>query len=213
MASTEVIAGVGLAASEITSGHWLTFSGGVLVGGLSIAATIGIAWRQRIIEIRDRTADRTAKEQRDREERDRQARILNRELWADEHRDIRELLNLGETIIIKVIAKGPCTAAELATLQLDEFKTKAVQLSGWGVEALREPLLELADLAERLIGNAVPEPTEVIAAYSTASGGTVPEDMHPRAGWNIAISQNDVARELRTKIAAARVTLKTEWGQ
>jgi hypothetical protein len=215
--SPRVIFWIAEAASHgIANGDWLSLATGVLVGMCAMALAILIAWRQRVIQVRDRSADQAARqaeqEQLEGAERDRQARLSRRDVWRAEYEEDRELLRLGEDIAYQVCNRGPFTAVGLRSLRLDEFIMEAEQLADRGVESLRGPLLKLAGLGQHLSQVAVPPDEEAVTRYAgSGEHDGVSAQLPPHALQRLAVSQDRIARELAEEITAAWPILRAEW--
>jgi hypothetical protein len=181
---------------------------------LTIGLTIFIAWRQRIFQLRDRSADRAALEQQqqaEREERHRQEdRVARRDVWRQEYDEIRELLKRGEAIAYQIRNHGPLTAAELTAASVDAFTMEAEQLSRRGVEPLRAPLLKIAAIGQELARTAAPDDTTVVAAYQT--GSPVAQALQPRSLQRLAVQQDRAAQDLTDEIDPCWQLLRDEWG-
>lgn len=179
---------------------WPTFVSGVVIGALSIAAAVGIAWWQRVIQVRDRNADRESEGAREREQATRGER---REVWRADYLDIRALLERGEEIAYRVRRDGPCTAADFNVLGVATLRMDSERLAGRGVQRLREPLLMLASKADELFRNAVQEH----ATLAAEPGGTW---LHH--AQRLAVLQDRAARDVTEQVALAWQTLREEWG-
>ncbi|MEU0081970.1 hypothetical protein ABZY58_29050 [Micromonospora tulbaghiae] len=204
--------GVDLAMHGVTNGDWLGFGGGIAIGVLAVAVAVAVAWWQRLIQLRDRAADRAEQQRRQDDERDRERRLDHRDVWRAEYEEIRELLKLGGDIAYRAMHEGPHTIAEQAGMGLARFKMKADQLAGRCPDTLQKPLLRIATLADRLAHAPVPEAADVVAAYTTAAGHPVPAHLQVRAAHLLAIEQDRAARELAEELSAAWRTLRDEWG-
>lgn len=202
--------GVDLALSGVTNGDWLVLVSGILIGVLTIGVAVAIAWWQRLIQLRDRSADRAEQRQRELSERERQQRLADRDAWEAEYLEIRELLKLGERVAYQVVHEGPYIADELTGLGVARFRMEADQLASRCPQALHAPLLSLAKRAELLTQSAVPDPHTIEAAYAT--GGPVPARLGVRAGQLLAIQQDRAARELGEEVGIAWKVLRDEWG-
>jgi uncharacterized membrane protein len=67
---------------------WLTFISGVVIGALIIVTAVVIAWRQRVIQLRDRAADRDREDARQQEREAHEGRVARREIWRAEYEAI-----------------------------------------------------------------------------------------------------------------------------
>jgi hypothetical protein len=183
--------------------EWLMFAEGAVVGGLTIIATIVIAWRQRVIQLRDRTGERELERQRV----EHQNKIEGRAKWQPEYDEIRQCLDYGETLAYRVLDTGPCSTSELDDLGLTTLAIKCKILAERGIERLRNPLLKLADLTADLRRHAVAEGDfTTVGAYS--HGSNDPRKNLLRA----AVAQDRAAREIADQIKFARRMLREEWG-
>jgi uncharacterized membrane protein len=188
---------------------WLAFASGVLLGALAIVAAVVIAWRQRVIQLRDRAADRDLESARQREHQADKERIAQREVWRAEYDAIRKLLECGEELAYRVRNDGPYTAAGFNTLDVATFRMNAERLADRGVERLRDPLLRLASTAATLTQSAVPDQAALMRAYAQDE---VPKDMQLHVVQRQAILQDRTARDLTEQIASTWHALRTEWG-
>lgn len=188
---------------------WVAFASGVILGALAIVVAVVIAWRQRVIQVRDRAADREVENSRDREHAAYEQRVAQREMWRAEYDAIRKLLECGEELAYRVRNDGPYTAADFNALDVATFRMNAERLADRGVDRLRYPLLLLATTATVLMENAVPGQAALITADA--------QDQEPR---NIplhgiqrqAILQDRTARDLTEQIASTWQALRAEWG-
>lgn len=165
---------------------WLAFISGALIGALAIVAAIVIAWRQRVIQLRDRAADR-AKEAARQQERDaRDARVARRERWRAEYDAIQQLLERCEELAYHVRHEGPCTAADFAVLGVATLRMNSERLAERGVPRLRDPLLQLAGNLDRLVQHTSED--EITLAVGNAHGRVLDRvhlhDMQPST-WQI----------------------------
>src|SRR5215472_7041370 len=76
--------------------NWLTFTVGVITGAFGVVVPLLIAWRQRVIQIRDRAADREQYRIRELERQQREAKVGRREQRQPEYDAIRKHLDCGE---------------------------------------------------------------------------------------------------------------------
>lgn len=188
---------------------WVAFASGVILGALAIVVAVVIAWRQRVIQLRDRAADRDLENARQREHQAYEERVAQREMWRAEYEAIRKLLECGEELAYRVRNDGPYTEADFNARDVATFRMNAERLADRGVDRLRDPLLRLATTAALLTQNAVPDQTALMMAYA--------RDQAPRdISWHViqrqAILQDRTARDLAEQIAAAWQALRAEWG-
>jgi hypothetical protein len=169
---------------------WLTFTVGVITGASGTVAPVLVAWRQRVIQIRDRTADHEEVRVRELERQEREAKIRRREQWQPEYDAIRKHLDCGETLAYDVLLRGPFTKAEFDALDAVTLRMNSEILANRDVVRLCEPLLELARLFDALVENAVLE----------------------EASLRRAVLQDRAARDLVDLIKNSRRILRTEWG-
>jgi hypothetical protein len=199
-----------LAASGVGSTiGWLAFASGVILGALAIVVAVVIAWRQRVIQLRDRAADRDLETARQLEHEAHKERVAHREMWRAEYHEIRELLECGEKLAYRVRNDGPCSAADFNTLDVATFRMNAERLADRGIERLRDPLLLLASTATELTQNAAPDQAALITAYAQDQ---VPKDMQLHVIQRQAILQDRTARDLTEQIASTWHALRAEWG-
>ncbi len=192
-----------------STGGWVTFASGVILGALAIAVAVVIAWRQRVIQVRDRAADREAENTRQRDHEAHEERVAQREMWRAEYDAIRKLLECGEELAYRVRNDGPYTAADFNALDVATFRMNAERLADRGVDRLRGPLLLLATTAAVLTENAVPDLAALIMAYA--------QDQETKdISWHViqrqAILQDRTARDLTEQIASTWQALRAEWG-
>jgi hypothetical protein len=188
---------------------WLAFSSGVVLGALAIVVAVVIAWRQRVIQLRDRAADRALENARQREHEAYEERVAQREMWGAEYDAIRKLLERGEELAYRVRNDGPCTAADFNALDVATFRMNAERLADRGVERLRDPLLRLASIATALTQNAVPDQAVLMTAYAQDQ---VPKDLQLHVIQRQAILQDRTARDLTEQITCTWHALRAEWG-
>jgi hypothetical protein len=189
---------------------WLTFTVGVITGASGIVVPVLIAWRQRVIQIRDRTADHKEGRIRELEREEREAKIRRRGQWQPEYDAIRKHLDCGETLAYDVLLRGPFTTAEFDALDVTTLRMNSEILANRDVERMREPLLELAELIDDLVQNAVLDEVSLVAL----SGQTRPPDYPTtRDTFRHAVLQDRAARDLAELIKNARRILRTEWGE
>ena len=187
---------------------WPTIVPGA-VGVLGIVVAVMVAWRQRVIQLRDRAAEREQQEARRAERQAHEARIARREMWRAEYQQIRALLENGEVLAYQVRNNGPFTARGLAALDVATFRMNAERLAARGVEQLRAPLLGLATLADEFARCAVPEEEALVAGYAR---GQVPDEWGLHRVQRLAVGQDRTARDLADQVAAAWQVLRAEWG-
>jgi hypothetical protein len=197
------------AASAGSSWAWQTFVAGVVIGALTIVTAVVIAWRQRVIQLRDRAEERRREGARQREHEAQEAKIARREMWRAEYEAIRELLECGEKLAYHVRNDGPFTAARFAALDVATFRMNGERLAERGVPHLRDPLFQLAGKVDELVQAAVPDETALTAAYSRSQ---VPADMRLHRVNRQAILQDRAARGLAELIASTWQVLRMEWG-
>jgi hypothetical protein len=197
------------AADGSVAGDWLTSVASVVLGILGIVAAVVVAWRQRVIQLRDRAAERGQEEVRRLEREAHAERIARREMWRAEYEQIRTLLENGEVLAYRVRNDGPFTADGLAALDVATFQMNAERLAARGVEQLRGSLIRLAKVAEDLAQFAVPEEAVVVARYRR---GRVTRELNLHRVQRLAIGQDRTAHELAKQVAAAWRVLRVEWG-
>jgi hypothetical protein len=183
--------------------QWLTFAGGLVIGALTIVASVAIARWQRVTQLRDRAAARQLERQREREREEHDEKIAGREKWQPEYQEIRQCLDDGEKLAYSVLDNGPCTLAELEALDRAAFAIRSKILAQRGIERLRDPLLGLAGRAEELRQHAMPD--EVAA-------DRLPDGVQYRTLLREAILQDRAATCLAADIRAARQVLREECG-
>lgn len=188
---------------------WLTFASGVILGALAIVVAVVIAWRQRVIQLRDRAADRDLESARQQDHEAHEEGVAQREMWRAEYDAVRDLLERGEELAYRVRNDGPYTAAKFSALDVATFRMNAERLADRGVEGLRDPLLLLASTATVLTQSAVPDQAALMTAYAQ---GQVPKDMRLHVVQRQAILQDRTARDLAEQITAAWHALRAEWG-
>ncbi|GIJ46883.1 hypothetical protein Val02_37690 [Virgisporangium aliadipatigenens] len=193
-----------------TSSEWDAFvdvSGPVIgIVGVIIAAVGIIVARRQASRHEATTREQREQDRRAAEERDR--KIANREGWRTDHEQIRELLDRGSTLGHQVRHDGPFSGDGFDAIGLAAFRIRAEQLSSLGVEPLREPLLRLADLAERLGRTAVPADHGRIPSSTTL---TITR-RELLATHRLAVAQDRAAQELIEEVGRARQALRDEWG-
>lgn len=192
-----------------SSPGWPAFASVVILGALAIVVAVVIAWRQRVIQLRDRAADRDRENARQREREEYEERLAQREMRRAEYDEILKLLEHGEDLAYRVRNDGPCTAADFSALDVATFRMNAERLADRGVEGLRDPLLLLASTATVLTQNAVPDQAALMTAYAQ---GQVPKDMQLHVVQRQAILQDRTARDLTEQITATWHALRAEWG-
>ena len=101
---------------------WLTFTVGAITGASGIVVPVLVAWRQRVIQIRDRTADHEEGRVRELEREEREAKIRRRGQWQPEYDAIRKHLDCGETLAYDVLLRGPFTTAEFDALDVTTLR-------------------------------------------------------------------------------------------
>jgi hypothetical protein len=188
---------------------WLAFASGVILGALAIVVAVVIAWRQRVIQLRDRAADRALENARQQEHEAYEERVAQREMWQAEYDAIRKLLECGEELAYRVRNDGPYTAADFNALDVATFRMNAERLADRGVERLRDPLLQLASTVTALTQNTVPDQAALMTAYTQDQ---VPKDMQLHVIQRQAILQDRTARDLAEQIAFTWHALRAEWG-
>lgn len=189
---------------------WLTFAVGAITGALGIAVPVLVAWRQRVVQIRDRAADREQDRRRELENEEREAKIGRREQWQPEYDAIRKNLDCGETLAYHVFAQGPFTTAEFEELDVTALRINAEILAGRGVDRMSEPLLALVCLVDLLVQNAVPEEVALVTPHGQNRS---PDYATAKASLRHAVLQGRAARDLAELIKHARRILRTEWGE
>jgi hypothetical protein len=189
--------------------EWLTFAEGVVLGALSIAAAIMIAWRQRVFQLRDRDSERQRERALELERREREARIARREKWQPEYEAIRKHLDCGETLAFRVLLNGPYTHAEFDALDVATFRINSEILAVRGVERLHGQLQTIASRVDDLVSNAVPDQAALVAANGLNS---LPHGTQLTSLLRLAVIQDRTARDLAGLIKTARQDLRMEWG-
>jgi hypothetical protein len=180
-----------------------------MVCALAIITAIMIAWRQRVIQLRDRAAERAQEDAR-REERDaREAKIARREIWRAEYDAIQKLLECCEELAYHVRYEGPCTAAGSACHDVATLRMNSDRLAERGVPRLRDPLLQLARNLDRLVQHAAADGITITASYPQ---GQATDSLDLHAIQRTAILQDRAERELAGQIASTWTALRTEWG-
>jgi hypothetical protein len=188
----------------VTAWDRLTFITGVVIGLLGIAVAIVVAARQRAADRRRAADAHAAQRERDevlnrqREELD--SKVARRESWRIQYEKIDRLLDQLGDVAYWVRNFGPYTAGGSTSLDVETAKMCAERLAGCGIEALREPLLRLVALADRLLQGVVPDGTAVAGS-----------DLH--CTCRIAVSQDRAARDLLEQISLTRDILRKEWGR
>jgi len=189
--------------------EWLTFAAGVAIGALTIATSVAIAWRQRMIQLRDIAAERQLRRADELERQEHEGRIARREKWEPEYQAIRTHLDCGDTIAYRVLLNGPYTTSEFDALDVATFRMNSEILAARGVERLRKQLLALAALVDELVGHALPDQ----AALAAADGKyLMPDSAQARSPLRLAVLQDRSAHDLAELIKATRQDLRTEWG-
>jgi len=189
---------------------WLTFTIGVISGAFGIVVPVLVAWRQRVIQIRDRAVDREQGRVRELERQEREAKIGRREQWQPEYDAIRKHLDCGETLAYGVLLHGPFTTAEFDAFDVATLRMNAEILAGRGVERMREPLLGLANLIDTLVQNAAPEE---VASVAQRGPHRPPDNPTAKVSVRRAVLQDRAARDLAERLKDARRILRTEWGE
>jgi hypothetical protein len=192
--------------------EWLAFTVGAITGAFGIVVPVLVAWRQRVIQIRDRTAERELERERQLEREEHQAKIARREKWQPEYQEIRQCLDCGDKLAYSVLDNGPCAIGELEALDVATFIINSKILAERGIELLRDPLLMLAERADDLRRHAVRDIPEEVAADATDVPYRLPDGIKYRSLLREAILQDRAARCLATEIKAARRILLEEWG-
>jgi hypothetical protein len=189
--------------------EWLTFAAGVAIGVLTIATPVVIAWRQRVIQIRDLAAERQRERACELERQEHEAKIARREKWQPEYQAIRKHLDNGDTIAYRVLLSGPYTTSEFDALDVATFRMNSEILAARGVERLRRQLLALASLIDELVGHALPDETALAAANGQHH---TPDGVQATSPLRLAVLQDRGAHDLAELIKATRQDLRTEWG-
>jgi hypothetical protein len=184
---------------------WLTFTAGIVIGALTIAATILVAWQQRVIQLHDRARDRESRQVRMLERREHQERVAKREQWRPDYEAIRKHLDRGETLAYRVLHEGPFTTSEFKALDVATFRMKSEILAGRGVDNFGGALLALACKVDDLTLNA-------IADRFVPSGVNVLDPAVSHALLRRAALQDRAARDLAELIRIMRDLLRKEWG-
>ncbi len=189
--------------------EWLTFAAGVAIGALTIATSVVIAWRQRVIQVRDLAAQRQEERAAELQRQEHAAKIERREKWQPEYQAIRKHLDCGDTLAYRVLLNGPYTTGEFDALDVATFRMNSEILAARGVEGLHKQLLGLASLVEEMVGHALPDQTALANAngQSHTSG-----DARARSLLRAAVLQDRCARNLAEQIKATRQDLRAEWG-
>jgi hypothetical protein len=189
--------------------EWLTFAAGVIIGVLTIATPGVIAWRQRVIQVRDRAEERRLERARELERQEHAAKVARREKWQPEYQAIRTHLDRGDTIAYHVLLNGPFTTSEFDVLDVATFRVNSDILAARGVERLRAQLLALARQVDQLVSQALPDQ----AALVTANGQyRAPDNPQTKSPLRLAVLQDRAARDLAELIKVTRQDLRTEWG-
>jgi len=186
----------------------LTFIAGLVIGVLTILATIVVAWRQRVIQLHDRDADRAIERRAELEREEHQAKIARREQWQPEYDAIRRRLECGEELAYRLLRYGPFSASQFETLDIATVLLNSEILAARGVEGLREKLLAIASCIDDLVRNAVPGQGPLVAA----DGQCKVLDGALKTPMRLAVLQDRAARDLAELIKAARQVLRAEWG-
>jgi hypothetical protein len=190
-------------------GGWPTFISGLIIGALTILTPVAVAWRQRIVQLRDHDAECAQEETRRREQDAREARLARREQWQAEHDAIQNLLEHCEELAYHVRHEGPCTGAQLADLGMATLRMDSERLADRGMPRLREPLLHLVDNLDRLFQQATNDPAEMTVARSS---GQVIHRVTVREIQRGAILQDRAERDLTSQITSTWQILRLEWG-
>jgi hypothetical protein len=188
---------------------WLTFTVGAVAGAFGIVVPVLVAWRQRVIQIRDRSAERELERERQLEREEHQAKIARREKWQPEYQEIRQCLDCGEKLAYSVLDNGACTLGELEALDVGTFIIKSRILAERGIERLRDPLLGLVERADDLRRHIIPEE---VASMAVGVPNQLPDGVECRSLLREAILQDRAAQFLAAEIKAARSVLREEWG-
>lgn len=188
---------------------WLEFISGALIGALTIVSAIVIAWWQRVIELRDRAADRAEEAARQQELDAREAKVARREMWRAEYDAIQKLLECCEELAYHVRHEGPCTAAEFAVFGVATLRMNSERLAERNVPRLRDPLLQLAGNLDRLVQQAIMD--EITLALGNGHGRVL-DRVHLHDMQRTGILQDRAERELAVHIASTWQLLRTEWG-
>ena len=190
-------------------GGWPAFVSGIAIGALAIITAIVIAWRQRVIQLRDRAAERAQEDAR-RQERDaREAKITRREVWQSEYDAIQKLLECCEELAYHVRHEGPCTVTGFAGLGVATLRMNSERLAERGVPRLRDPLLHLAGNLDLLVQHAAADETDPTTVHAN---GQLLDPVHLHHIQRMAIRQDRAERELAGQISSTWQALRTEWG-
>jgi hypothetical protein len=189
---------------------WLTFAEGIVIGALTIIAALAIAWRQRVIQVRDRAADREREDIRRREADERGTKLERREKWRGEYEAIGKILDRGETLAYRVLREGPYTTVGFSKANAADIGMECEMLANRGLDRLRDLLLDLAKTVDRLMQGAVPS---TVAPTATGMHGEVsPDDVHLHYALRLAVAQDRTAHDLAEMTNSAREALRAEWG-
>jgi hypothetical protein len=189
--------------------QWLTFAEGVTIGALTIATSVVIAWKQRVIQVRDLAAERQRERAGELERQEREAKVARREELQPEYQAIRKHLDNGDTIAYRVLLNGPYTTSDFDALDVATFRMNSEILAARGVEHLRVQLQALASSIEELVGHALPDQT----ALATANGQhRMPNSVHATSLLRLAVLQDRAAHDLAELIKTIRQDLRSEWG-
>jgi hypothetical protein len=202
-----VTGGLQLAATGDVVSGWPTFVSGIAIGALTIAAAIAIAWWQRVIQLRDRAAERAGQEALHEERTARQVKVARREVWQADYHAIRNLLECCEELSYHVRHEGPLTATEFAAHGVASLRMNSERLAQRGVPGLRELLVLLAHDLDGLIQHAAVE-----NALTTGPAHDSLDRSQLHSIQRSAVLQDRAERELAGQITATWLALRSEWG-
>ena len=112
-----------------SSGDLLNSGTALLVGVLTAAAAIGVAWRQNVLVRRHRAEDRAERLRLQQVEQEKAARREQRQAWECEYNAITNVLDLVEDAVYSLRDEGPLDEAALRELGLNRLAIKAEQLA------------------------------------------------------------------------------------
>lgn len=190
--------------------EWLTFTEGVVIGALTIAVSVVIAWRQRVIQVRDRTEERQRERASELERQEHAAKIARREKWQPEYQAIRAHLDCGDAIAYRVLRNGPFTTTGFDVLDVATFRINSDILAARGVERLRTQLLDLASKVDELVSHALPDDHAVLVTANEQYRAL--DSPQTKTPLRMAVLQDRAARDLVDLVKATRQDLRTEWG-
>jgi hypothetical protein len=185
-----------------------------LLGILPAAVTICIASWQHIVLQRYKKEERElAAEQAD-QKRQRQRRRELRETWEAMFQEIHEILRKLEDVESEVRRQGPLDHASIGRVELGRIQWQLENVSGRGPEALRDPLLAVAEAVGKLRGVVVLPDAEVIARYTgiLARAGEITPEIAASALGARAVEQYRAAVALHEAIDTAWRAINTERG-